>query len=363
MKILFISNGHGEDIISARIIKELLSLKENTSVSALPLVGAGDAFNNLPIEILGTRLSLPSGGFIYQSFLNIFKDISAGLLSNTYKQIKLIKSMRGKFDLAVAIGDIVPILGALILKKPFVFIGCAKSDFYNYSYTPWEKYLLKKYCSLCFPRDKKTAGNLAKDGIKIKFAGNPMMDCFNITGDNFNITPDTKVIGILPGSHDDAFINMEDISKILAEINLAAYKEDMKIAFLTAAAPNIDSSKFPNLPNNRIIKDKFGDVLNRSDIIIGMSGTGNEQAAGLGKPVISMPGRGVQYTNAFAKKQKQLLGDSLIVSCPGKMAKEVLYLLSNPGLQNKMSGEGKERMGGPGACREIAKIIKNETWI
>jgi len=39
----------------------------------------------------------------------------------------------------------------------------------------------------------------------------------------------------------------------------------------------------------KIVQGKFGDVLSSSKVIIGLSGMGNEQAVGLGKPVVSFP--------------------------------------------------------------------------
>jgi hypothetical protein len=261
-----------------------------------------------------------------------------------------LRSLKNKFDLVISIGDIVPIVASLLTKTRFIFIGCAKSSYYSYSYTPWEKYLLKKYCSLCFPRDKKTTDNLIKHGIKAKYVGNPMMDCFTITGDNFGIEEDVFVVGILPGTRDDAYLNMEDISLAAQELVKTAKNNNKKIEFLVAAAPN---------------KDKFGDILNVSDVIIGLSGTGNEQAAGLGRPVISFPGRGVQYTASFAKRQKELLGEALYVikNNPALVAKEVWSLLHDKNRRQKMSQAGKERMGLPGASLEIANIIKNENWL
>ena len=44
MKILVISNGHGEDTIAISIIKELITYSIVSEVVALPLVGEGYAF-------------------------------------------------------------------------------------------------------------------------------------------------------------------------------------------------------------------------------------------------------------------------------------------------------------------------------
>ncbi|MCX5748943.1 MAG: hypothetical protein NTZ10_01675 [Candidatus Saganbacteria bacterium] len=356
MKILFITNGHGEDTIATRIIKEL----PGEDISVYPIVGTGSAFENSGVKILGPRRGMPSGGFIYQSIGNIIKDLSSGLFSTVIKEIGDLRRLKGKFDLVVSVGDIVPIIGALLTKTKFIFVGCAKSDYYSYSYTPWEKFLLRKYCSLSLPRDKKTTDDLVKQGVKAEYVGNPMMDCIETKDFDFGIPQGTSVIGILPGTRDDANLNMEDICRVSEELNKTAAKENKNIVFLVAAAPSSDTTAYKCLENMRLHKDLFGDIINRSDIVIGLSGTGNEQAAGIGKPVVSFPGRGVQYTAAFAKRQKELLSGSLFVTKrnAAAAAADISLILNDKGMLKKMSSAGKERMGVPGASLKIAGIIK-----
>ena len=42
--LLFICNGHGEDVIASEIIKILLKKIKNKNIEVLPLVGKGDVF-------------------------------------------------------------------------------------------------------------------------------------------------------------------------------------------------------------------------------------------------------------------------------------------------------------------------------
>ena len=86
MKILFITNGHGEDIIAARIIKELAG----HDISVCPVVGAGQVFDGLPVTVLGPRKKMPSGGFVYQSLSNIIKDVFSGLIGNSIEHSGLL---------------------------------------------------------------------------------------------------------------------------------------------------------------------------------------------------------------------------------------------------------------------------------
>ena len=45
--ILFICNGHGEDVIASEIIRSLLKKIKNKNIEVLPLVGNGDVFNSI----------------------------------------------------------------------------------------------------------------------------------------------------------------------------------------------------------------------------------------------------------------------------------------------------------------------------
>ena len=73
----------------------------------------------------------------------------------------------------------------------------------------------------------------------------------------------------------------------------------------------------------KIIQGKFGDVLHSSQVIIGLLGMGNEQAVGLGRPVMSFPGKGPQITKKFLYIQKLLLGEAIsIVEARGEAVAE-----------------------------------------
>ncbi len=116
-------------------------------------------------------------------------------------------------------------------------------------------------------------------------------------------------------------------------------------------------------PIIKIISGRFGDLVSRSQVIIGLSGMGNEQAVGLGKPVVSFPGRGPQVTEKFLRIQRTLLGGAIyIVDRNGEaVADEVCsLLLKSPRQLREIVKMGKERMGGFGAAERVAKLIKKE---
>jgi ADP-heptose:LPS heptosyltransferase len=160
-----------------------------------------------------------------------------------------------------------------------------------------------------------------------------------------------KTIGFLPGTRSDAKLNLDDFEKVAEElINLK--DPDTEFGFLVATA-------LPNVPE--FMKRKsFSEVLAEADLIVGLSGTGNEQAAGSGIPIVSFYGRGSQYNKKFALAQKQLLGESLGLvkkNDPRTVAAAVWQLLKNPDKMKEMGKAGKERMGQPGAADKIAGFI------
>jgi len=212
--ILIITNGHGEDLVGAEIIK---ALGPDFNITALPVVGEGKAFAGLNVKVLGPRKKLPSGGFSLRNFAYLFQDLFSGLIGNTLEMNKILKDLRGQFNLTVAIGDIVPIIGALKVKNPFIFVGVNKSSYYRkfgYNYTIWEKYLLQKHALKVYVRDKATTDDLSF----AEYAGNPLMDCYGNPPRQTGQEPDTKVIGLLPGTRSDANLNVEDFTKIVVEV-------------------------------------------------------------------------------------------------------------------------------------------------
>ncbi|MFH1825939.1 MAG: hypothetical protein ABH823_01430 [bacterium] len=335
--LLFITNGHGEDLVASEIIK------------LLP-----DDFTCTKHSLANTNL--PSGGFSLRNFGFLAKDIKAGLIGKTLASVKVLKNFRGQFDLVVGVGDIVPIIGALMIKAPLVFVGVNKSSYYKtfgYGYTPWEKVLLRKYAQKVYVRDQKTEQNLKSWGIRVpkaEYVGNPLMDCVGeMTNDQIRMTNGGKtIIGFLPGTREDAKLNIEDFEKIAEKL-----KAGLPDAQFLIATKEESPALFQKTP--------FADLLAHSQLVIGLSGTGNEQAAGLGKPVVSFYGRGSQYNKRFALAQKELLGQALFLvpeNNSQSVATAALQLLKDPAARQKMGATGQERMGHAGAVEKIAEYLR-----
>lgn len=394
-QVLFISNGHGEDLIAARLAKLLKATAPELQVIALPVVGVGTAFVSagIPLLILGTNL--PSGGFVRNGLRNLFIDLRAGLIDLTRRQIKVLKEARKDTTLAVCVGDIYGLLLAgWFLQRPTVFLPTAKSD-YVAPHWPVEINLMRHFSIRVFPRDVNTAESLSRKGVPAVFAGNVMMDCLDYLGGDFEGRGDEWTIAILPGGRIEAYENMRDITaavlefedlvqtihdckqtrylvalsgglsftdmaKVLKPLEWEAFQPDA-VEMEQGILGHLEYQKQDRLVRLTIAQGRFADILKACNIVVGMAGTANEQAAGLGKPVITFVGRGPQFTKKFVKTQKKLLGDAICVVKrePKIIALELLQLLSDWNRRELMAKTGKERMGEPGgASRIIEEILK-----
>lgn len=361
MRVVFVSNGHGEDMI-ASVIASAFSGICDFEILGLPVVGVGGAYEAKGIATIGPKRMMPSGGFVKRNLRVFLNDIRSGLIGLTIDQVRALREANP--DLIVCVGDVyVLLLAGLFTRKPRVFMPTAKSNYISPHYDIEIK-LMKRYAKKVIPRDRLTCDSLKDLGIDAVYLGNAMMDALEITGDNFGIPSDHTVVGLLPGSRREAYANFKLMLRAVSRL----YDESTEpLEFLVALAPGLDkeevarstgwqydeSGSYPRLyPEDapwkdvRIVTGKFGDVLARSRIIIGMAGTGNEQAVGLGKPVVAFPGEGPQFTKAFLAIQRRLLGDSVYgADNPEDAARAVLEILQDPERYNEMARIGKERMG------------------
>ena len=379
-RIVFLSNGHGEDQAAAEIIRHLLQLDPHLHITAMPIVGEGLAYRELNTEFIDAGARLPSGGFMRLGPRNLISDLKAGLMAYTFRQISLLKRLREQTDLVVACGDVfLLVMAGLFVKKPVVFYAAAKSEYINGHYTV-EKFLMHKLAIKVFTRDEPTARALADSGINAVYLGNPVMaEVKEAAGLGIKNNGDS-ILGFLPGTRDDAYENISDFLRTIEILDMAEKKDALKfiISFSTFLKPDIlrkmlQSRGGWNLGaadngyyvlkkasiNVFLIAGHFEAVLRESDLIIGLSGTGNEQAAGHGKPVVAFPVDRRQYNRRFAAAQKKLLGECLAVvePDPSAVAKKVLEILGSDCIYRQMAAAGMERMGVKGGAGEISKDI------
>ncbi len=399
--LLFICNGHGEDVIASEIIKILLKKIKNTNVEVLPLVGNGDVFNSIKsknFRKIGYLKELPSGGFSNQSLKGFLLDLFAGFLIDNLRNFLIVKQ-KSKYNCKIiAVGDLLPLFYAWSSGCKFSFIGTPKSDhtwssgpgwelsdFYHKlkgsEWDPWEIFLMKSpRCKNLIMRDNITAKNLNRKNIDAKYLGNPMMDFVDVKNEKIsNIISFKRIILLVGSRYPEALKNLDnflnclqhfDLSKDLVVLlplsinanviqiqnylNKYGFIKQSKVKFL------IDEDSVWKKKDKYVVigKGKFNLWANMAEVGLSNAGTATEQIAGLGIPSLSLPGSGPQFTKSFAKRQSRLLGGSVLV-CKNKkiLLKRLSLLLKEKVDRLEQAKFGKNRMGEYGASKKIADSI------
>lgn len=414
LRLVCVSNGHGEDIIAVRILQELQRQASEINVAALPIVGEGRAYKELNVPLIGTVQAMPSGGFIYMDGRQLLRDLRGGLLRLTLSQIRAVRNWALQTEpvyesrAILAVGDIVPLLFAWLSGADYVFVGTARSEYYlrdergllpqrqllslwegwsGSVYHPWERWLMSHpRCKAVFPRDSLTTEILKKWSIPAFDLGNPMMDQLQLVKTpqgNLDADKRSLTIILLPGSRPPEVYN--NWQRILVAVAALCKIPSLPLLFLGAIAPGISIELLhPALIENGfqeqerplpisdpealtftgenasliLTQHAYQECLHLADLAIAMAGTATEQFVGLGKPAIIFPGAGPQFTPAFAEAQTRLLGPSVIlVQNPAEVADAVESLLYNSARLQLIAENGTKRMGKPGASRRIAACL------
>lgn len=375
--MLIVSNGHGEDALGVLFAEALQRVWPGIEVAAFPVVGMGDSYRRAGIAVVGVQREMPSGGFMRQEIRPLVADLRAGLLELTRRQIRSLRELGGSYTWAVAMGDVYPLwLCARHVRRPFVFFPTAKSDYirpHNRLEVAW----MRRWPAAVFPRDLRTAEGLGRQGIRTFYVGNLMMDALRPSGRT--LPGSGPLVALLPGSRQEAY---ENARLLLAAVEAlpAAYR------YALALASQLESGALAGYVRTAgwawqevasgegepglvgvlrkaqwtvgVYRGRFADILHEADAVLGMAGTANEQAAGLGKPVITCPGKGPQFTPRFVAAQSRLLGAALLVTEPDPqaLAAGVRKVLADPELYRRMAEEGRRRMGEPGAAERAARV-------
>jgi uncharacterized protein (TIGR03492 family) len=397
MKLLVLSNGHGEDLIATRIIERLLQDIAELEITALPIVGQGYAYQNLNIPLAGRVQQMPSGGFIYKGGNPLWQDLRGGLIQLTLEQICLVRQWGKTGGKILAVGDLVPLLYAWLSKADYAFVGTAKSEYYlrdefgwlpqtswlerkfDSVYLPWERWLMSRdRCRGVFPRDSLTTEILQHRAIPAYDLGNPMMD--DLTTKSKPREADKLNVLLLPGSRmPESIRNWQQILMGVWSINKTL--SQVQLNFNAAIAPALDLKPFTisavtqgwqvisrqertvilgqNERTLALSQEHNQEFFQQADIAIAMAGTATEQFVGLGKPVVIFPGQGPQFTYAFAEAQARLLGCGiLMVENPGQVGKAIAKVIDDEELLKEIVINGQRRMGEGGAAQRIAECLQ-----
>jgi uncharacterized protein (TIGR03492 family) len=394
MKLLFVSNGHGEDAIGGRLAQEFRRLAPNLELEAVPIVGRGMAYERAGIPVLGPRWDLPSGGFTFTSLALLLGDWRDGMYQKTHAQHWAVRNANA--DAVLVVGDVYALWVTFSFafknrRKPRVFqvqplVSRSYQDNMTAqdrleranrvtvdSFTAPDRWYMKRVERI-WARDARTSQWLHELGLpQADFAGNVMMDLLEPELDLKSVLDGRPVLALLPGTRDDYRESLPRMLEVVAQLPnhqlevqaFAALPGDLNRIELangwTWAEPSTlereasaERTALKDQTRVPILRNAFAALLHASQVALGTAGTANEQAVGLGKPTVAFPTNGPQFTGSFARAQKRLLGDGLIL-----VANETDQIVR--GVQQAFTPEareaakraGLERMGTSGGANKI----------
>ena len=382
-QILLLSNGHGEDVSGALIGQALQSLGHH--VQALPLAGLGSPYRQAGIALLGRSHEFSTGGIGYTSLRGRLTELVQGQILYLLRRLLRLLRHGHRFDLIVVVGDVIPVIAAWLSRRPVATYLVAYSSHYEGRLRlPWPcgELLASSRFQAVFSRDQLTADDLTGQLQRpVHFIGNPFMDPVLTPAEA--LPSARQRIGLLPGSRrpeleDNLLLLLQLIEKlpVAAELSLdLALVASLEDAALHALAASVGWQleqgvlSRPGTVPITVRRDAFQSVLQHSDLIIGMAGTAIEQAVGLARPALQLPGKGPQFTARFAEAQRRLLGPTVFcapgdagssenIEATAAMALDLLKRSrSDQPLQEQCRREASRRLGTAGGGTRMAAAI------
>lgn len=386
-KILFISNGHGEDNHSSHIIRSLRELAPDVDIAAAPIVGQGHAYRNIDVPIISPTLTLPSGGFTYTNRLRLINDIRAGLLTSTWKQLRAIQRYAPQCDLVFATGDVVGQCFAYLSGRPFISFTSPLSAMYEGTLKidmVLKAVLKSPRCLTLFSRDAYTAKDYQKQGLaKAQFGGIPSLDRLKPKGKDLQLDAQRPMMALLPGSRiPEAMRNLS----LLLGLTIEIAQRNPQVQFRAALVPDVMAAlddvaveagwhheqgklTYPAqgdpVASVLCFSDAFSDIICNTTLVLGMAGLAVDQAMAIGKPILQIPGAGPQFTYAFAEAQDRLLGLSVKTvgtepATPAILQEAAQYavdVIQDQDYLDACIANGQDRFGPFGASYRIAQVV------
>lgn len=351
IKLLIISNGHGEDAIAAEIVRRL---PMGVTAEAYPTLGDGRAYEGV-CPIVGPRAKLPSEG--WRNVKNsVARDVAGGGIATVWPGLRFIREARGKYDRVMVVGDMIGVYGAWITGHTgIIYVDVYKTG-YGGNYLAIDKWILKRTARTVFCRSDRLVESLRGYGIEAHAAGNVMMDTIPRTG---AVVPRRRglALTILPGSRGHALDNF-----VLQARALKLVPEELRPDLLVAVASGIEEDalreRAEGLEMTYMPGRALGDMLDRSDFVLSQAGTATIQAIGLGRPAITF--RSDEDRPSRFRQESQLFGDARLAvgADPQSIATAITALATDPADRLRRGAIGRGRVGAPGA---IAAIIDEIT--
>lgn len=370
--ILFISNGHGEDWISAAIVA---GLPNRGMVEAYPMIGTGGAYAGV-CPIVGPRASVHSGG-ARTAKGSLRKDVAAGGLGTIPPALGFLRRIRDHYDRVVVVGDMVGVIAAYAMGlRNLFYIDCYKTG-YARLYSRLERWVIKRACRTVICRTENLAEMLRRDGVDARSAGNVMMDTIpRGEYDAMARRSQPLAVTLLPGSRGptrDNFVLQVKALQMLPEAllpdvflavagdvdvaDLAAQSGLQRTAMLTAESADLGTLSDGRLTIHMARGGAMGNLLDASDLVLSQAGTATTQALGLGRPSITFVSSADRRSRFEA--EQRYFGEARIetTATPEGIAAALRRLLTDPAERQRLAELGRARIGGPGAMAIIVAAL------
>jgi uncharacterized protein (TIGR03492 family) len=370
-RLLFISNGYGEDSIAAEIIRRLPA---GVSVEAYPTLGEGLAYRNV-CPVVGPRAQVASEGWRNVRG-SVLRDLMTGTPATIFPALAFGRRIRHYYDRVVVVGDMVGVMGCFASGiRRIVYLDVYKTGF-GRLYSPLERWLLRQTAATVFCRSDRLAAPLRAAGIDGRCAGNVLMDAISYGDYDVGIRRQhPSAVALLPGSRQ---FTVESFALQIAALRRLAPENRPDIFLAAAASVSPDAlAKGARLTARGPITGEAGDggtltdgdltvhvtrgaagnVIEGADVVLSQAGTATIQALGLGRPVITFVNR--RDRQSRVRDESALFGPARLVLPPDadKLAATLGSLLADPAERARLGDAGRARIGAPGAIHAIIDAI------
>jgi len=339
-RLLFVSNGYGEDSIAAEIIRRLPA---DVVAEAYPTIGEGLAYRTV-CAVVGPRAQLASEGWRNVRG-SLARDLVSGGLRTIAPGLRFGRRVRGHYDRVVVVGDLVGVAGCLALGvSGIVYLDVYKTG-YGRLYSAPERWLIRRTAAVSFCRSERLAGVLREEGVDARFVGNVMMDTISY-GDYDAASRRTRpmAVTLLPGSRQ---FTAESFALQVEALRLLPPELRPDVFLAAAGGISLDA----------LARGAAGNLIEASDLVLSQAGTATIQALGLGRPVVTFVNR--RDRRSRVRDENALFGDARITvePDPQTIAATLRRLLDDPGERSRLAAIGRERIGGRGAIEAILAAI------
>jgi uncharacterized protein (TIGR03492 family) len=369
-RLLFISNGIGEDSIGAEIVRRLPAELE---AEAYPTLGPGRNYEGV-CPIVGPRAQLTSEGSRIRRG-TVSGDIATGGLATIPPGLRFMRRARKTYDHVVVIGDFIGVLGCWLSGiRDITYLDVYKTG-YGRPYAALERWIIARTCRRVFNRSQALADSLTADGVDARAAGNVMMD--TITMADFDAAAHRRrpqAVALLPGSREQTPANLAlqvAALRLLPEellpdlfLGLAGGVDPAGLAGAAGMSwtPSTDGgADAGNLTDGRLTihlaRGAAGNIVAAADLVLSQAGTATIQALGMGKPVITFVRNGDRRKRF--DEENRLFGEArlLVEADAAALAGATERLLADPAELSRLGAIGHQCIGGPGAVDAIIATL------